>query len=121
MSTAAHSARAPAPHVGPARRRARVARGIPKRRLAGGLAWIAAVAGLLAGVVALNVAVLRLNLELERLGEERLRLRAQNAELQSRLADSATPTRVSAALRMHGYRPVADGELRFVVLPRRAR
>src|SRR4051794_41868514 len=62
---AADAARTLAPDAPPARTRRRAqGRGLPKRRVAGGVVWIALVAVLLTGIVALNVAVLKLNLRL---------------------------------------------------------
>jgi cell division protein FtsL len=86
-------------------RRRRRPRPAPKRRtthqrsFAGGVAWIALVAVLLAGIVALNVAVLRLNMQLEELGRERAELRAKNAELASRISSSAATPRIGALAR----------------------
>jgi len=78
---AVDAARAHAPEA-PARPRRRAqARGVPKRRVAGGVVWIASVAVLLTGIVALNVAVLRLNLRLDGLGEERAKLRTYGMTL----------------------------------------
>ncbi len=67
----------------------------PRRRIAGGVFWIGAVAVLLAGVVALNVAVLRLNVRLDGLGRERTQLRADNAELSSEIAARAASGRIA--------------------------
>ncbi|HEV8603123.1 MAG TPA: hypothetical protein VGQ68_06955 [Gaiellaceae bacterium] len=67
----------------------------PRRRIAGGVFWIGAVAVLLAGVVALNVAVLRLNVRLDGLGSERTQLRADNAELSSEIAARAASGRIA--------------------------
>jgi cell division protein FtsL len=67
----------------------------PRRRIAGGVLWIGAVAVLLAGVVALNVAVLRLNVRLDGLGSERTQLRADNAELSSEIAARAASGRIA--------------------------
>lgn len=122
MSTAAEAARAPARDTAPRPRpRPRPRRGLPRRRLAGGVAWIAAVAALLAGVVALNVAVLRLNLRLDELSGERARLRADIAELQSRVAGAASDARIRAEARRSGFRPSDPAATRFVVLPPNAR
>jgi alanine dehydrogenase len=62
-----------------------------KRLLAGGVAWIVAVAVLLAGVVALNVAVLQRNLHLDSANRQRAQLKADIAADQAKLA-SATRT-----------------------------
>lgn len=72
------------------------ARSAPRRRVAGGVVWIGAVALLLAGVVALNVAVLRLNVRLDGLGHERAQLRADNAQLRSQIASRAASGRIVA-------------------------
>jgi hypothetical protein len=96
-------------------------RGLPRRRLAGGVVWIAVVAALLAGVVALNVVVLRLNMRLDELGTERVRLRSEIAELKSRAADESTPAHIRAQLYANGYRPAAAGSIRFVTLDPQAR
>ena len=123
MSTAAGAARVPARAVAtrPRSRAAHAARGLPRRRLAGGVAWIAIVAGLLAGVVALNVAVLRLNLRLDELSGERARLRADVAELQSRVAGAASDAQIRAQAKQSGFRPFDPAATRFVVLPPQAR
>ena len=98
MPRAAAAARA---HPEPARQRARpqpraVRKVAPRRRVAGGVVWIGAIAFLLAGVVALNVAVLRLNVRLDQLGQERSQLRADNAELSSEIAAKAASGRIAA-------------------------
>ncbi|MFN2470519.1 MAG: hypothetical protein ABR583_05920 [Gaiellaceae bacterium] len=119
---AVDAARAHAPAVPSRPRRPRTAsRGLPRRRLAGGVVWIGAVAALLAGVVALNVAVLRLNLQLDQLGSERARLRAENAELRTRAASAASAARIRAAAYVGGYRPFDPTATRFVELGARAR
>ena len=74
-------------------RRARRARARPR---VVGLAWIAALAILLAGVVAMNVAVLRLNMTLDRLGRERAALRTANSNLNSRISSNAAAPRIQA-------------------------
>jgi cell division protein FtsL len=68
----------------------------PRRRVAGGVVWIGAIALLLAGVVALNVAVLRLNVRLDEMGHERSQLRADNAQLSSEIAAQAASGRIVA-------------------------
>ena len=68
----------------------------PRRRVAGGVVWIGAIALLLAGVVALNVAVLRLNVRLDELGQERSQLRADNAQISSEIASQAASGRIVA-------------------------
>jgi cell division protein FtsL len=98
MPRASAAARA---HPEPARTRARpkpraVRKTAPRRRVAGGVVWIGAIALLLAGVVALNVAVLRLNVRLDELGQERSQLRADNAQLSSEIAAKAASGRIAA-------------------------
>jgi cell division protein FtsL len=91
----------------------------PRSRVAGGAAWIALVALLLAGVVALNVAVLRLNVQLDGLGEERARLRAENAELSSQIASKAQAGRIQMLARGRlGLEPAAAGQWTYVDLGR---
>jgi cell division protein FtsL len=68
----------------------------PRRRVAGGVVWIGAIALLLAGVVALNVAVLRLNVKLDQVGQERAQLRADNAQISSEIASQAASGRIVA-------------------------
>jgi cell division protein FtsL len=97
MPRAAAAARA---HPEPSRQRARpqpraVRKAAPRRRVAGGVVWIGAIALLLAGVVALNVAVLRLNVRLDKLGQERAQLRADNAQLSSEIAAKAASGRIA--------------------------
>jgi cell division protein FtsL len=87
-------------HSEPARTRVRtqpraVRKPAPRRRVAGGVVWIGAIAVLLAGVVALNVAVLRLNVRLDELGQERSQLRADNAKLSSEIASKAASGRIA--------------------------
>ena len=98
----ARSAAAPA-HAAPAPARARprtkpraVRKTAPRRRVAGGVVWIGAIAVLLAGVVALNVAVLRLNVRLDQVGQERAQLRADNAQISSEIASQAASGRIVA-------------------------
>ena len=59
-----------------------------RRLLAGGVAWIVAVAILLAGVVALNVAVLQRNLDLDGVNRQRAQLKADIAVDQAKLASA---------------------------------
>jgi hypothetical protein len=59
-----------------------------RRLLAGGVAWIVAVAILLAGVVALNVAVLQRNLDLDGVNRRRAQLKADIAADQAKLASA---------------------------------
>src|SRR5918992_3907124 len=91
----------------------------PRSRVAGGAAWITAVALLLAGVVALNVAVLRLNVQLEGLGNERAGLRAENAELQSQIASKAQAGRIQMLARGQlGLEPATAGQWTYLELER---
>lgn len=98
MARTAAAARAqPAPVRARARPKPRAARKTaPRRRVAGGVVWIGAIALLLAGVVALNVAVLRLNVRLDEAGHERAQLRADNAQLSSEIAARAASGRIVA-------------------------
>ena len=59
-----------------------------RRLLAGGVAWIVAIAILLAGVVALNVAVLQRNLDLDSVNRQRAQLKADIAVVEARLASA---------------------------------
>ena len=101
-------------------RRPRAATSRPvRRRLAGGIVWIVAVAALLAGVVALNVAVLRTNLALDELNGKRSKLRAENAALTSELASSATTARIQKlAADQLGAAPAVAERTTYVELPR---
>lgn len=107
-SGAAHASTAPAARPRPRPRPA--GRAAPRRRVAGGVVWIGALAVLLAGVVAMNVAVLRLNIRLDQLGKERADLRAQNAALASRLSSAAAAPRIqqSAASRLGLVQATSD-------------
>jgi cell division protein FtsL len=71
----------------------------PRRRVAGGVVWIAVAAVLLTGLVALNVTVLQLNVKLDELGRKRTGLQAENAVLQSQLAAAAAAPRIQARAR----------------------
>ena len=71
-------------------------RAAARPRLAGSVAWILVVAGLLAGIVALNVGVLRLNMESERLEEQRNELVARRDALSAELSRSAAAGRIEA-------------------------
>ena len=94
----------PLPEAPPARPRRRTQpRGVPRRRVAGGVVWIVLVAVLLVGIVALNVAVLKLNLRLDRLGEERTQLRTDNAQLRQQAAQGAVPEIIRAQAKLQGY------------------
>ena len=94
----------PLPEAPPARPRRRTQpRGVPRRRVAGGVVWIVLVAVLLTGIVAVNVAVLKLNLRLDRLGEERTQLRTENAQLRQQAAQGALPDTIRAQAVLQGY------------------
>jgi cell division protein FtsL len=101
-------------------------RSAPKRKpaprsrgVAGGVAWIVFVAGLLAGVVALNVAVLQLNVRLDRLAQEKRELRAGNNELASRLSAVEASGRIETlANRRLGLVPAEPDQTTYVTLGR---
>ena len=117
MGRAAASARA---HPEPARTRARpkprpAQKTAPRRRVAGGVVWIGAIALLLAGVVALNVAVLRLNVRLDELGRERVQLRADTNRLSSQLSSASANARIESDARTKLGLVRADPELTFHV------
>jgi hypothetical protein len=118
---AVDAARAHAPEA-PARpgRRAQ-ARGVPKRRVAGGVVWIASVAVLLTGIVALNVAVLKLNLRLDGLGEERAKLRTENAQLRQQAAVGAVPQTIRQQATLQGYHWSGWNQTRYIELEPNAR
>lgn len=69
-------------------------RAVGQRRLAGGVAWIVAVAALLAGVVAVNVAVLQQNLRLDGVNRQRAQLKANIAADQAKLASAKRTARI---------------------------
>jgi cell division protein FtsL len=99
-------------------RRARV-RSPTRPRLAGGAAWIAVSAVLLAGVVFLNVAVLRLNLQLDDLGSQRTKLRAQNAALASQISSAADSLKIEAQARKFlGLEPAGADQIHYLDLSR---
>jgi cell division protein FtsL len=100
-------------------------RGIPRRpksvvrrrSLGGGIAWIIAVAVLLAGVVALNVVVLQLTVRYDKLGRERASLRADIAGLQSGLSSASAQTRIEGlALERLGLVPAEPDITTYVKL-----
>ncbi|MEP6908934.1 MAG: hypothetical protein ABI896_00730 [Actinomycetota bacterium] len=95
MAVAARAQPAHAPARVRAQAKPRAVRKVaPRRRVAGGVVWIGAIAVLLTGVVALNVAVLRLNVRLDELGHERAQLRADNAQMSSEIASQAASGRI---------------------------
>jgi hypothetical protein len=67
---------------------------VGRRRVAGGVVWIVAIAVLLAGIVAVNVAVLRLNLNLDGVNRQRAQLKADNAALAAKLATAKRTNRI---------------------------
>lgn len=89
-------------------------------RVAGGVLWIAVVAGLLAGIVALNVAVLRLNIEVEELDRKRQTFIARKAELASDLSSAAATGRVEG-LAQSRLGLVAPEQTTYVRVPRPGR
>jgi hypothetical protein len=114
-ATAARAERAPAPRTRP-----HVATTVrSRRRVTGGVVWIAVVASLLAGVVALNVAVLRLNMQVDRLGSERAGLRAKKAALSSQLSRAAATGRIQRlAMKRLGFTLATPEQTSFVHLGR---
>jgi cell division protein FtsL len=116
-AAAARPARKTAPRAKPqaaprARRRPARSRGV-----AGGIAWIVFVTGLLAGVVALNVAVLRLNVQLDGLAREKHELRVGNNDLASRLAAVEASGRIQALARKDlGLIPAEPDQTTYVTL-----
>jgi hypothetical protein len=112
----AQPTRAPKPKPRPRPRPARRAKSRPR---VVGVAWIGALAVLLAGVVAMNVAVLRLNMTLDRLGRESNDLRATNAELNSRISSNAAAPRIQAiAVRRLGYVQATPNDTTYVGIGR---
>ncbi len=110
----------PAPAPFPPREPGRAARQAPRARVAGGVLWIFAVAGLLAGIVALNVAVLRLNVEGERLDVRKEKLVAANAALATDRSGLASTARIEAVARQRlGLVPPL--ETTYLTTARRAR
>jgi cell division protein FtsL len=117
MAAIAERARVAPPAERPRRRP--VERRVARRRVAGGVVWIAVVAALLAGVVALNVAVLQLNLRMDSLNSERAKLRADNAALQSQLSSASAAGRIEAlARRQLGVVPADPNQTTYVGLGR---
>jgi outer membrane murein-binding lipoprotein Lpp len=105
----------------PHRPRRRRPRGVAKRRVAGGVVWIAVATMLLAGIVALNVVVLRLNLKLDDLSSQRTELRAEIVQLRAQAAVGAVPATIRTEAAEKGYRPVNPSRIRYLELDRRAR
>jgi cell division protein FtsL len=123
MAVAAPRARAAPPLAAPARRDRREELPRPRRaapakpRLARGVAWIVAVAALLAGIVALNVAVLQLRMERGKIRSEIVTIRAENAELRSQISSAASVSRVEGAARRLGL--VEPTQTTYVEIGRR--
>lgn len=87
-----------------------------RRRLRGGIAWIALFAVLLVGVVALNVAVLRLNMSVDNVGKQRTDLQAEIAALQSQVSSAEAAPRIQAQVTKLGLVPAAAEETSYVSL-----
>jgi cell division protein FtsL len=115
MAAVAQEARSRRPSSPVARRRPRQA---VRRRLAGGVVWIALVAALLAGAVAVNVAVLKLNMRYDDLGQARARLQSENAALASKLAGAASAARIEQAAARQGLRPAEPPQTTFLNMDR---
>ena len=123
MGRAAAARAAPAPARQRARPKAKAKparrpKAAPRRRVAGGVVWIGAIAVLLAGVVALNVAVLRLNVRLDELSQERTKLRADNAQLNSELAARAASGRIVTLGGRLGLEPATPDNTTYLDLRR---
>jgi cell division protein FtsL len=107
------------PLTAPHRRPRATPRTRSRRRVAGGVLWIGAVAALLAGIVAMNVAVLRLNIQLDRLGHTRDTLRAENASLLSQLSSAGATGRIQTlAMNRLGFVQAGPDQTTFVRLAR---
>ena len=87
-----------------------------RRRVRGGIVWIAAFAVVLAGVVALNVAVLRVNMQVSRLDRAQLELQAQNAALSSHVSSAASAQRIEQAAHRLGYVPAPATDTSYIEL-----
>jgi hypothetical protein len=87
-----------------------------RRHLAGGVAWIVAVAVLLAGIVAVNVAVLRLNLDLDSANRVRGQLKADNAALAAKLASAKRTSQIVSGA--PGLTQADPTTISIVTLPR---
>lgn len=91
-----------------------------RRPLAGGVAWIALLATLLAGVVAVNVAVLQLTMRLDKTSQHRIELQADVARLQGELSSAASSYRLQQEA--HGSLGLVQADpssTRYVDLPPR--
>jgi hypothetical protein len=102
-----------------ARRRAAQPRG--GALVTGGIAWIIAVAVLLAGIVAVNVSVLRLNVRLSETERERAQLQAQIAQLELRSSSAASPGLIARAAQRSGLVPADAAHTTYVFLGHRRR
>ena len=122
------SAAAAAPAPAPARTRPRPgtvrqprprARTSSRPHVAGGIAWITALAVLLAGVVAVNVAVLRLNMQLDDLSRQRAKTSADNAALSSQLSSAHASAKIQQLARTRlGLVPASVGDTTYLDLRR---
>ncbi|MEP6892888.1 MAG: hypothetical protein ABI927_03815 [Gaiellaceae bacterium] len=91
-----------------------------RRPLAGGVAWIALLATLLAGVVAVNVAVLQLTMRLDKTSQHRIEVQADVARLQGELSSAASSYRLQQEA--HGSLGLVQADpssTRYVDLPPR--
>jgi len=110
------------PVPAPARRRPRPAAAPRKaqrssrRRLTGGILWMAAFALLLTGVVAMNVAVLRANMRADRLDKQTAELQAQNSALASQVSAAGAAPRIEAAARRLGLVPAPAEDTSYLDL-----
>jgi cell division protein FtsL len=98
---------------------ARTRRRTHRRRLTGGIVWIAAFALLLAGVVALNVAVLRVNMTVNDLNDQQQKLQAQNQTLASQLSSAGSSLRIEQAARRFGLVPAPAVDTSYLDLGRK--
>jgi cell division protein FtsL len=102
------------------RRTRRSARAVERRPLAGGVAWIALLATLLAGVVAVNVAVLQLTMRLDKTSQRRIELQADVARLQGELSSAASTYRLEQeANGSLGLVQADSSTTRYVELPQK--
>jgi cell division protein FtsL len=120
-SDAAPALPSPRPRSRPRPRPAPKRKPQARRGVAGGVAWIAVVAMLLAGVVAMNVAVLRLNVQLDKLDTQRAHLRAEKQSLASQLSMAAASSRIQLQAQKHGLVAANPAETAFVRLGPRTR
>ena len=90
-----------------------------RRRVRGGIVWIAAFALVLAGVVALNVAVLRVNMRLNDLNQQQLQLQAQNQSLASNVSSAASSLRIEQIAQRLGLQPAPAADTSYLSLGQR--